>query len=57
MKSNRCCWGLPQGTGEGQVAGKGLCYLHFDYAKQLNSCIRKPLCYIEKLEHSLDIQP
>jgi len=39
------------------VAGKGLCYLHFDYAKLLNSCIRKPLCYIEKLERSLDIQP
>ncbi|HYT24521.1 MAG TPA: FecR domain-containing protein [Candidatus Polarisedimenticolia bacterium] len=26
------------------------CYLQFDYAKPRNSCIRKPLCYIEKLE-------
>jgi hypothetical protein len=43
---------LPQGTGEARQGQLYLWYLQFEYAWFRNLGTRKPLCYIEKLEHS-----
>jgi hypothetical protein len=57
MRSNRLLGACTKVQAKVQVAGTRQCYLQFDYAKFRNSGIRKGLCYIQKLERSLDIQP